>query len=88
MNIELLDFYAEWCNPCKSYSKILEEFKGKYPQVNIKSYDIDSDEGDVLVKEFGIRNIPYTVIKIDGKVVLQKAGILTLSELEEVISPK
>jgi len=88
MKIELLDFYAEWCNPCKSYSKVLNEFKEKYPQVNIKSYDIDSDEGDILVKEFGIRNIPYTVIKIDGKVVFQKAGILTLSELVEAISLK
>ena len=59
----LVDFFAEWCGPCKAMKPILEELKSK-----IDIQDIDVDEADpVVLTNYKIRNIPVLVLLKDDK---------------------
>ena len=63
----LLDFYADWCGPCRMLAPILEE-------VDIKVGKINVDEESELASKFGIYSIPALVVMKDGKVVNQAVG--------------
>lgn len=52
----VIDFYADWCNPCKMVAPILEELSTEYP--NIDFYKVNTEEQNELAAEFGIRSIP------------------------------
>ena len=52
----IIDFYADWCNPCKMVAPILEELSVEYP--NVDFYKVDTDAQNELAATFGIRSIP------------------------------
>ncbi len=52
----IIDFYADWCNPCKMVAPILEELSNEYPAVDF--YKVDTDAQNELAATFGIRSIP------------------------------
>lgn len=52
----IIDFYADWCNPCKMVAPILEELSIEYPQIDF--YKINTEEQNELASVFGIRSIP------------------------------
>jgi len=55
-NPAIIDFYAEWCGPCKTIAPILEELDDEYP--NIDFYKVDTEAQAELAVAFGIRSIP------------------------------
>lgn len=63
----LIDFYADWCGPCKMVAPILEELSEEYNgKLNI--YKINTDEQQELASAFGIRSIPSLLfVPVDGK---------------------
>jgi thioredoxin 1 len=78
----LVDFYAEWCGPCKSLSPILEEFSGS--NGDVKVVKIDVDKGGEIAGKYGVMSIPSLKVFKGGKVVIEEAGVKTIAELTEM----
>jgi thioredoxin 1 len=76
----LLDFWAEWCGPCKMIGPILDEAAGDY-KGRLKIAKLNIDENPQTPPRFGIRGIPTLILFKDGKVEAQKVGALSKSQL-------
>lgn len=81
----IIDFYADWCGPCKMVAPILEElseeFKGK-----LKIYKVNTEVEQELSSVFGIRSIPSMLfIPVGGKQPMMQAGALPKTALKEII---
>ncbi len=76
----LVDFWAEWCGPCKAIAPILDELAGDYSG-RLKIAKVDVDKNPELAGEFGIRSIPTLLIIKDGTVQEQMVGALQKSAL-------
>jgi len=80
----LVDFWAEWCGPCKMIAPILSEVADEYAgKVTIGKLNID-ENGETPPK-FGIRGIPTLLLFKDGKVAATKVGALSKSQLTEFL---
>ena len=76
----LVDYWAEWCGPCKAIAPILEEVAKDYgPRLQIAKMNVD-DNRDVPAK-FGIRGIPTLMLFKDGQLAATKVGALSKSQL-------
>ena len=68
----LLDFYADWCEPCKMLSPTVDAVSEEYPDV--KFFKVDVDEFPELAVKFGIVSIPTLVVFKNGKLTSQNVG--------------
>ena len=68
----LLDFYADWCGPCRMVAPIIEEIANENPDIIVGKINVD-DVPD-LASEFGVFSIPTLAVIKDGKVVAKSAG--------------
>ncbi len=76
----LIDFWADWCGPCKMIAPVLEEVATEYKdKLKIGKINID-DNGDTPVK-YGVRGIPTLILFKNGEVGATKVGALTKSQL-------
>ncbi len=76
----LLDFWAEWCGPCKMIAPILDEIASEYHD-RIKVAKINIDENPQTPPKFGIRGIPTLILFKNGTVEAQKVGAVSKSQL-------
>jgi thioredoxin 1 len=76
----LLDFWAEWCGPCKAIAPILEEIAGEY-NGRIKVAKLNIDENPQTPPKFKIRGIPTLILFKNGTVEAQKVGAVSKSQL-------
>ena len=76
----LVDFWAEWCGPCKMIAPVLEEISGDYDgKLKIAKMDVDANP-DIPAK-YGVRGIPTLTIFKNGQVEANKVGALSKSQL-------
>ena len=80
----LVDYWAEWCGPCKMIAPILEEIVGDYIG-KLKVAKLNIDENSATPTKFGIRGIPTLMIFKDGDVEATKVGALSKSQLTAFI---
>ena len=85
MKVEVLQFTAPWCGPCKQYSPIVDEFANE--MTNVKVTKINVDEDKTLATTYGIRSIPTTVILQNGQLITKVTGVQSKARLIELVSP-
>ncbi len=76
----LVDFWAEWCGPCKMFAPILDEIAKEYDgKITIAKMDIDANPATPV--KYGIRGIPTVILYKGGQAQAQKVGALSKSQL-------
>ena len=81
----LVDFFAEWCGPCKMIKPVLEELKKKMGN-KIIILKIDIDKNISLSSEYRIQSVPTLVLWKQGEIIWRQSVALSLNELEQVLS--
>ena len=76
----LLDFWAEWCGPCKMIAPILDELAGSYAD-RVRIAKLNIDENPQTPPKYGIRGIPTLILFKNGTVEAQKVGAVSRSQL-------
>lgn len=69
----LIDFWAEWCGPCRMLSPVVDEIANEQTDVKVCKVNVDNDPE--LATQFGVMSIPTLVVIKDGKVVNQSVGV-------------
>ena len=82
-NIVLVDWWAEWCGPCKSFAPVFEEASGKHPDIVFGK--IDTEAQPELSAMARITSIPTIMAFREGVLIFSQAGALPASSLEELI---
>lgn len=85
--IVFLDFWAEWCGPCRMLWPVLEQLVEKYPEsIEVLKVNVDEDENQELAIMYWVRSIPQVNIFKDWKEVDKFIGALPLEEIEKYIA--
>lgn len=79
----VLDFWAEWCGPCRMLAPVLEEIGTEYPEVAFGKVNVDEEAG--LAQMFGIVSIPTLVFMKNGKIIKKSVGYLDADGLRAVL---
>lgn len=78
----LVDFWAEWCGPCKMLAPVLDELAGeKGDSVKICKVNLDTEGNDTLAAKFGVRAIPALLFFKDGELKETQAGLLPKDQI-------
>ena len=79
----VLDFWAEWCGPCRMLAPVLEEIGTEFPEVAFGKVNVDEEAG--LAQMFGIVSIPTLVFMKNGKIIKKSVGYLDADGLRAVL---
>ncbi len=75
----ILDFYADWCAPCRMIGPVLEQITEENEDIKIVKVDVDNNME--LAQRYGVRGIPALFVLKDGKTVAQRAGFMPKAAL-------
>ncbi len=81
----VIDFYTEWCGPCKAMKPVLENLKSRMGD-QVKIIKIDIDENPDIASQLDIRSVPTLMIYQNGERKWRKIGVSSVSEMESVIT--
>ncbi len=84
--IILLDFYADWCGPCRMLSPVVDEFAEENPDFVVGKINVDKEPE--LSEEFGVSSIPMLVVMKDGKILNKSVGAKSKQQILEMIEKK
>lgn len=79
----LLDFYADWCGPCRMVSPIVEQIAEECPQYTVGKVNVDNEQE--LAQQFGVMSIPMLAVMKDGKVAAQAVGARPKQEILQML---
>jgi thioredoxin 1 len=82
--LTIVDFWAEWCVPCKQMTRLLGEMAGELPE-GVRIGKVDADSNRALVERYGVRAIPSLLFFKDGEVVETRTGVDRKQVLKKAI---
>jgi len=80
----LIDFFAEWCGPCKVQSPILKEMAGELGS-KVKVLKIDIDKNTEIARRYQIQSVPTLILFKNGKLIWRQSGLLTKPQLYTIL---
>ena len=83
-DIVLIDFWAHWCGPCRSFAPTYDQVSQKYPSVVFAK--VNTEQEQVLARNFNILSIPTLMIFREQIIIFSQAGSLSAPALEEVVN--
>lgn len=83
-NMVIVDFWADWCEPCKTFGPTFEKVSENHPDVTFAKVDVEAEME--LAQSFGVRSIPTVAVLRDRVVLFNQAGALPESDLESVVT--
>lgn len=83
----LVDFYADWCGPCRMMPPILQEVKNRFGD-DLQIVKIDTERNPQVAIHYNVRGIPNMILFHKGKVLWQQAGVIQAPQLERIIRQK
>ena len=82
--IVIIDFWAEWCAPCKQFAPIFESASEKFPDVVFGK--VNTEEQQAIAAEYGVQSIPTIMVVRDGIILLNSAGSLPEDKFGDMIA--
>lgn len=80
----LVDFYADWCGPCKMLAPILSDVKSELGDL-VKIVKIDVDKNQAIAAQFNVRGVPTLLLFKNGKQVWRESGVIQKADLIQII---
>lgn len=80
----LIDFFADWCSPCKMLSKILKEVKAEFGNT-LKIVKIDVDKNEALAVKYQVRGLPTMLLFKNGKQIWRQSGVLQKNDIINIV---
>lgn len=84
-DLVLVDFYPDWCGPCKMMSPILQEVKTNLKEA-VKIIKVNVDQHQDLASHFMVRGVPTLMLFKTGKMLWRQSGVLSSKDLTDIIS--
>lgn len=83
--VVLVDFFANWCGPCKMLAPVLDQLSSQY-EGKVAIYKVDVDLSPELAGRYGIQAIPTMIVFKDGKAVKQTQGFMAKPQIEALLN--
>ena len=80
----LIDFFAEWCGPCKAMKPVLDNLKRELG-ANVRIIKIDIDKNNALAASYDIQSVPTLILFKENKIVWRASGARQMSEIKNII---
>ena len=81
----LVDFYADWCGPCKMLAPVIETLAGEY-EGKVKIGKLNVDDSPETAQKYGVMSIPTLLYFKNGELVNKSIGVVAKSEIEQVLN--
>ena len=79
----VVDFWAEWCGPCRALSPVIEEFAKAHHEIKVCKVNVDEEEE--LSAKFEIMSIPTILVFKEGKITNRSSGVKTVQQIEDML---